>query len=125
MARDITHAKQVFFNIILLVSIAALVAVSAAVHLGSLQCGRSCNRVLAVSVILLLVSAALYAFAVGFAVFGLARLIVRYLLYGAGIINVVAVLAGLLVAKDAVSLLVLLSSLVIAIAIILGLTKSP
>jgi len=112
------NGKTIFLFITV---IAALVAATAALNLGSAKFSGCdlCEKILAVSTTLLLVSASLYAFAGGFAGLGLAGPRVQMLLlYGALTANLVAAAMGFAVVRSVGALLALASSAAVAATII-------
>jgi len=116
---DPNNNGKIIFQLITV--IAALMTAVAAVSLGSAKfcdCGL-CGEVLAVSTILLLASASLYAFAGGLAGLGLTGPRVQMLLlYGALTANLTAAAMGFAVIRSVHALLVLASTAVVAATII-------
>lgn len=115
--------KYAFLKIIPLTSIAALLAIFEAIILSSIKCSNLCDKILAVSTILLLVSAAFYAFATGFVAFSLAWSKVQPLLYSALTVNLAAVLMGFVMVRSVSALLILISTTIVATAIVIGLAR--
>ncbi len=123
MTSKVILSKYAFFKIIPLTSIAALLAIFEAIIFGSIKCTNLCYEILTVSTILSLISATFYAFATGFIVSGLTGFRIQLLLYSALIINLAAVVSGFIIVKSISTLLVLISTTIIAAAIVIGLIK--
>jgi hypothetical protein len=107
-----------------LLIVAALVASLGALGLGGVECGGLCAEIVALSAVLLLLSAALYAFAAGFTAMGFSGRGVAILVCAALASSLAAVAAGLAVAGGVRVLLALLSNLTVAVVVLTAFMRS-
>ena len=123
MTSKVILSKYAFFKIIPLTSIAALLAIFEAIIFDNIKCTNLCDEILTVSTILSLISATFYAFATSFIASGLTGFRIQLLLYSALIINLAAVVSGFIIVKSISTLLVLISTTIVAAAIVISLIK--
>jgi len=101
-----------------LLSVAALTASLGALGLGYVECRGPCALAAALSTVLFLLSAALYAFAAGFTAMGMAGRGIVVLVCAALASDIAAAAVGLTIAGGVEVLVALLSNLVAAVVVL-------